>query len=75
MAYLIPTTMAEVEIGFVTGLEAKDSVTKNLLTSLHNVQTPISSIIERDTLGIGVSTCHVSRRRLQLGTNQGTNRR
>jgi len=67
--------MAEVEIGFVSGLKAEDSVTKNLLTSLHDVQTPIGGIIEWDTLGMGVSTGRISRWGLRLGTNQGTNQR
>jgi len=53
--------MAEVEIGFVSGLKAQDSVTENLLASLYNIQTPIRGIIEWDTLGIGMSNCRVSR--------------
>ena len=42
--------MAEVEIGFISGLKTEDSVTENLLTSLHNIQTPIGGIVEWDTL-------------------------
>lgn len=50
--------MAEVQIGFVSGLKAKYSVAENLLTSLYNVQAPISGIIEWDALEMGQ---HLSR--------------
>jgi len=52
LAYLVSTSTAEIEIGFVSCLEAEDSVTENLLTSLHHVQTPIGGVVEWDTLRI-----------------------
>ena len=48
--------MADVQIGFVSGLKAEKSVTKNLLTSLYNVQTPVGGIIEWNTLKMRVRT-------------------
>jgi len=48
--------MGDIEIGFVSNLKAEDSITENLLTSLHDIQTPISGIIKWNALGIRFST-------------------
>ena len=48
--------MGDIKIGFVSNLKAEDSIAENLLTSLHNIQTPISGIIEWNTLRIRIST-------------------
>lgn len=52
--------MAEIQIGFVPGLKTEDSVTENLLTSLHDVQTPIGGIVEWNALRISISTSRIS---------------
>jgi hypothetical protein len=74
LIHLISTTMAEIEIGFVSGLEAEDSVAENLLSPLYDVQTPIDTIIEWNPLEVRVSTGCISEWRRQLRTNQDTNR-
>ena len=53
--------MGDIEIGFVSDLKAEESIAENLLTSMHNVQTPINGIIEWNTLSIRISTSCVSR--------------
>lgn len=55
LAYLNPTTVAEVEIGFVSRLKPEESVAKNLLTPLNDVQAPIDRVTERYTLRTVVS--------------------
>ena len=67
--------MAEIEIGLIPNLKAEDSVTKNLLTPLHDVQTPVGGIIEWNTLRVRISTGRISKWRRRLRTNQGTSRR
>jgi len=51
--------MGDVEIGFVSNLKAEDSIAENLLASLHNIQAPISGIIEWNTLRTRISTSRV----------------
>jgi len=67
--------MAEIEIRFIPGLKTEDSVTENLLTSLHDVQTPIGGIIEWNALRINISAGRISNQCRQFRTNRGTNRR
>ena len=55
--------MAEIQIGFVTGLKTEDPVTENLLASLYDVQTPIGAIIEWNTLKARISASRISKRR------------
>ena len=53
--HLDSTTMAEVEIGFVSRLKTEKPIAKDPLTVLYNVQLPICRIVERHTLRIVIS--------------------
>lgn len=47
--------MIDIEIGFVSGLKAEESVTEDFLAPLDNVQTPVSGITERNAFRTRVS--------------------
>lgn len=59
--HLGSTTMSDIEIGFVSNLKAEDSIAENLLTSLDDIQTPISGIIKWNTLRTRISASRVSK--------------
>ena len=59
LTHLVPATVAEIEIGFISSLETKKSVAEDLLTLLYNVQTPVACIVEGNALKVWVSTSSV----------------
>lgn len=48
MTHRWPPQMLSVEIGFVAYLQTKEVITKNLLSLLGNLETPVGGIIERN---------------------------
>ena len=70
--YLVSVPVGEIKIGFITGLETKESVTKNFLALLNNIQPPVSCVKEWDTFGLECERYPGKEQRWDSPRNQST---